>query len=70
MKADKDWIRECDVSHAQSFVDGSLVAGNGVIRSFIAALFRMKVGNAASLPQGLRFVVPVSDVMTPALNAA
>ena len=53
MKAGEDWIRERDLSHAQSFVLGYLVQNPGAIQRDIAKASRTTAASVSSLLQGL-----------------
>jgi MarR family transcriptional repressor of mepA len=53
MKAGEDWIRERELSHAQSFVLGYLVQNPGAIQRDIAAVSRTTAASVSSLLQGL-----------------
>jgi DNA-binding MarR family transcriptional regulator len=53
MKAGEDWIRERELSHAQSFVLGYLVQNPGAIQRDIAAVSRTTAASVTSLLQGL-----------------
>ena len=53
MKAGEDWIRERELSHAQSFVLGYLVQNPGAIQRDIAEVSRTSAASVSSLLQGL-----------------
>jgi DNA-binding MarR family transcriptional regulator len=53
MKAGEEWIRERELSHAQSFVLGYLVQSPGAIQRDIAAVTRTTAASVSSLLQGL-----------------
>jgi len=53
MKAGEDWIRERELSHAQSFVLGYLVKNPGAIQRDIAEVSRTTAASVSSLLQGL-----------------
>jgi len=53
MKAGEDWIRERELSHAQSFVLGYLVQNPGSIQRDIAEVSRTTAASVSSLLQGL-----------------
>jgi DNA-binding MarR family transcriptional regulator len=53
MKAGEDWIRERELSHAQSFVLGYLVENPGAIQRDIAEASRTTAASVSSLLQGL-----------------
>jgi len=53
MKAGEDWVRERDLSHAQSFVLGYLVQNPGAIQRDIAQVSRTSAASVSSLLQGL-----------------
>ena len=53
MKAGEDWIRERELSHAQSFVLGYLVQNPGAIQRDIAQVSRTSAASVSSLLQGL-----------------
>jgi DNA-binding MarR family transcriptional regulator len=53
MKAGEDWIRERELSHAQSFVLGYLVQNPGAIQRDIAEVSRTTPASVSSLLQGL-----------------
>jgi MarR family transcriptional repressor of mepA len=53
MKAGEEWIRERELSHAQSFVLGYLVQNPGSIQRDIAAVSRTSAASVSSLLQGL-----------------
>lgn len=53
MKAGEDWIRERELSHAQSFVLGYLVQNPGAIQRDIAKVSRTTAASVSSLLQGL-----------------
>ncbi|CAN5299576.1 MarR family transcriptional regulator [soil metagenome] len=53
MKAGEDWIRERELSHAQSFVLGYLVQNPGAIQRDIAQVSRTTAASVSSLLQGL-----------------
>ena len=53
MKAGEDWIRERELSHAQSFVLGYLVQNPGAIQRDIAQVSRTSAASVTSLLQGL-----------------
>lgn len=53
MKGGEDWIRERDLSHAQSFVLGYLVENPGAIQRDIAKASRTTAASVSSLLQGL-----------------
>ncbi|NQD39829.1 MarR family winged helix-turn-helix transcriptional regulator [Glutamicibacter halophytocola] len=53
MKAGEDWIRERELSHAQSFVLGYLVQNPGAIQREIAKASRTTAASVSSLLQGL-----------------
>lgn len=53
MKAGEDWIRERELSHAQSFVLGYLVQNPGAIQRDIAKVTRTTAASVSSLLQGL-----------------
>jgi MarR family transcriptional repressor of mepA len=53
MKAGENWIRERELSHAQSFVLGYLVQNPGAIQRDIAAVSRTTAASVSSLLQGL-----------------
>ena len=53
MKAGEDWIRERELSHAQSFVLGYLVQNPGAIQRDIAQITRTTAASVSSLLQGL-----------------
>ena len=53
MKAGEDWIRERELSHAQSFVLGYLVRNPGAIQRDIAQVSRTSAASVSSLLQGL-----------------
>jgi MarR family transcriptional repressor of mepA len=53
MKAGENWIRERELSHAQSFVLGYLVQNPGSIQRDIAAVSRTTAASVSSLLQGL-----------------
>lgn len=53
MKAGEDWIRERELSHAQSFVLGYLVQNPGAIQRDIAKASRTTAASVSSLLQGL-----------------
>jgi MarR family transcriptional repressor of mepA len=53
MKAGENWIRERELSHAQSFVLGYLVQNPGAIQRDIAEVSRTSAASVSSLLQGL-----------------
>ena len=53
MKAGEEWIRERELSHAQSFVLGYLVQNPGAIQRDIAQVSRTSAASVSSLLQGL-----------------
>jgi len=53
MKAGEDWIRERELSRAQSFVLGYLVQNPGAIQRDIAQMTRTSAASVTSLLQGL-----------------
>jgi DNA-binding MarR family transcriptional regulator len=53
MRAGEAWIRERDLSHAQSFVLGYLVQNPGAIQRDIAQITRTSAASVSSLLQGL-----------------
>ena len=53
MKAGEDWIRERELSHAQSFVLGYLVQNPGAIQRDLAEVSRTTAASVSSLLQGL-----------------
>lgn len=53
MKSGEDWIRERELSHAQSFVLGYLVQNPGAIQREIAKVSRTTPASVSSLLQGL-----------------
>ncbi|MBF4635041.1 MarR family transcriptional regulator [Agreia pratensis] len=53
MKAGEDWIRERELSRAQSFVLGYLVQNPGAIQRDIAEVSRTTAASVSSLLQGL-----------------
>ncbi|WP_411700856.1 MarR family winged helix-turn-helix transcriptional regulator [Conyzicola sp.] len=53
MKAGEEWVRERELSHAQSFVLGYLVKNPGSIQRDIAAVSRTSAASVSSLLQGL-----------------
>lgn len=53
MKAGEEWIRERELSHAQSFVLGYLVQNPGSIQRDIAKVTRTTAASVSSLLQGL-----------------
>src|ERR1700712_2187457 len=53
MKAGEDWIRERELSHAQSFVLGYLVQTPGAMQRDIAQVSRTSAASVSSLLQGL-----------------
>ncbi|SEE29876.1 DNA-binding transcriptional regulator, MarR family [Arthrobacter alpinus] len=53
MKAGEDWIRERELSHAQSFVLGYLVQNPGAIQRDIAKVSRTTAASVSSLLRGL-----------------
>lgn len=53
MKAGEDWVRERELSHAQSFVLGYLVQNPGSIQRDIAKASRTTAASVSSLLQGL-----------------
>src|ERR1700712_1367262 len=53
MKAGEDWIRERELSHAQSFVLGYLVQSPGAMQRDIAQVSRTSAASVSSLLQGL-----------------
>jgi DNA-binding MarR family transcriptional regulator len=53
MKAGENWIRERELSHAQSFVLGYLVQNPGSIQRDIAEVSRTTPASVSSLLQGL-----------------
>jgi MarR family transcriptional repressor of mepA len=53
MKAGENWIRERELSHAQSFVLGYLAQNPGAIQRDIAAVSRTTAASVSSLLQGL-----------------
>src|SRR3978361_1295784 len=53
MKAGEDWIRERELSHAQSFVLGYLVQNPGAMQRDIAQVSRTSAASVSSLLQGL-----------------
>ena len=53
MKAGEEWIRDRELSHAQSFVLGYLVQNPGAIQRDIAEVSRTSAASVSSLLQGL-----------------
>jgi DNA-binding MarR family transcriptional regulator len=53
MKAGEEWIRERELSHAQSFVLGYLVQNPGSIQRDLARVSRTSAASVSSLLQGL-----------------
>lgn len=53
MKAGEEWIRERELSHAQSFVLGYLAKNPGAIQRDIAEVSRTSAASVSSLVQGL-----------------
>ena len=53
MKAGEEWIRNRELSHAQSFVLGYLVQNPGAIQRDIADVSRTSAASVSSLLQGL-----------------
>ncbi|MGY4858918.1 MarR family winged helix-turn-helix transcriptional regulator [Cryobacterium sp. AP23] len=53
MKAGEEWIRERELSHAQSFVLGYLAQNPGAIQRDIAEISRTSAASVSSLLQGL-----------------
>jgi MarR family transcriptional repressor of mepA len=68
MKAGEDWIRERELSHAQSFVLGYLVQNPGAIQRDIAEVSRTESGNERTkrvyaTPAGAELISGFDDAM-------